>query len=176
MAQLPRQQGRAGVAFEHVVTRHQVDGPTLVGRSPVHDRHQVTTGQRMHLGERFGQGRGHHVYVHAGRAKQRRHQVDMRGGRRDRARLGCLLADAGNDERHPGCLVIEVEPLLVQSAMRSEQIAMVGGAHQHGILGSALGDRAAHPVDRPVDLGVQAVVEVPVALRVAGIVAADHTR
>ncbi len=85
----------------------------------------------------------------------------MRGGRRD--------AVAGNDESAPvASFVIEVEPLLVQSAMRSEQIAMVGGAHQHASSDPPFGDRAAHPVDRPVDLGVQAVVEVPALRAVLG--------
>ena len=62
--------------------------------------------------------------------------------------------------------------------MRAEQVAVIGGAHQHRVVGSlggaALGDRAAHPVDRRVHLGVQPVVQVAVGLCVVTIGALDH--
>ena len=93
----------------------------------------------------------------------------MRGRCAHDPRLGGVLADPGDHERHPGGLVVEVEPLLVQPAVRAEQIAVVGGADQHRVLRTAVRHGAAHPVDRGVDLGVQPVVEVAVPLRVAPI-------
>ena len=53
---------------------------------------------------------------------------------------------------------------------------MIGGAHQHRVVRPALGDRPADPVDRRVHLGVQPVVQVAVALRVAGVGPVDHRR
>ena len=101
----------------------------------------------------------------------------MRGRRASPSRADVAsVADAGDDERHPGGLVVEVEPLLVQPAVGAEQLAVVGGAHQHRVVGAAFGDGAADPVDRRVDLGVQPVVEVAVALRVALVGPADGRR
>ncbi len=47
--------------------------------------------------------------------------------------VGGPLADAGDDEGHPSGLVVEVEPLLVQAAVRAEQVTVIGGAHQNGV-------------------------------------------
>jgi hypothetical protein len=55
---------------------------------------------------------------------------------------------------------------VVQPAVRAQQIAVVGGAHQHGVIRTA-GDCAPDPVDRGVNLGMKAVVKVAVALAVA---------
>ena len=69
-----------------------------------------------------------------------------------------MASDPGDDERNARRFVVEVEPLLVQPAVGAEKVAVVGGAHQDGVIGSiaraALGDCAAHPVDRAVDFGV----------------------
>ena len=123
-------------------------------------------GQRVHLGERAAQLVGHGVLVDAGGGEQRGHEVDVRGRHLvDRGRGRRPVADADDREGHPRGLVVEVAPLLVQPAVGAEQLAVVGGPHQHGVGRSALGHRPAHPVERPVHLGVQAVVEVAVALR-----------
>ena len=45
-------------------------------------------------------------------------QIDVRCRRRDATRSGGSFADPGDDERHPGRLVVQVEPLLVQTAVR----------------------------------------------------------
>ena len=50
--------------------------------------------------------------------------------------------------------------------MRTEQITVVGGAHENRIVRSA-GHRAADPVERGIYLGMKAVVEIAVALTVA---------
>ena len=44
--------------------------------------------------------------------------------------------DPGDGERHPGGLVVEVEPLLVEAAVGAEQVAVVGGAHEDGVVGA----------------------------------------
>ena len=64
----------------------------------------------------------------------------------------------------------------MQPAVGAEQVAVIGGAHQHRIVRPALGDRPPDPVDRPVHLGVQPVVQVAVALRVAAVGPVDHRR
>ena len=58
--------------------------------------------------------------------------------------------------------------------MSAEQVTVIGGAHQNGVVRAALGDRAAHPIDRCVHLGVQPVVQVAVALGVAVVDALDR--
>ncbi len=93
------------------------------------------------------------------------HVVDRPAGRG-------TLAHPGDRHRHPGCLVVQVEPLLVQSAVGAEQIAVIGGAHQHRLPR----DRASHPVDRIIHLGVQAVVQVAVLLGVGAVGALDDRR
>jgi hypothetical protein len=114
--------------------------------------------------------------VDARRAEQRRHQIYVGRRRIHGARRRRPFADPGDDERHPGGLVVEVVPLLVQPAVGAEQLAVIRGADQHGVLGAAVGDRAAHPVQRHVDLGVQPVVQVAVLLGLALIGAADRGR
>ncbi len=64
----------------------------------------------------------------------------------------------------------------MQPAVCPEQVAVIGGAHQHRVVRAALGDRPADPIDRPVDLGVQPVVQVAIALRVAAVGPVDHRR
>ena len=92
------------------------------------------------------------------------------------ARLGRVVAGAHHHERHAGGLVVEVEPLLVEPAVRAEELAVVARAHQQGMLGAALGDRSPHPVERAVDLGVEAVVQVAVLLGVGAVGVLDDRR
>ena len=80
----------------------------------------------------------------------------------DRPRRWSAVPIAGDGEGHPGRLVVEVEPLLVQAAVGAQQFAVVGGEHQHGVGRAAVGDGPPDLVDRRVDLGVQPVVEVAV--------------
>ena len=53
------------------------------------------------------------------------------------------------------CRLAEVVPLLVEATVGAQQVAVVGGADQHGVLGATVGDGLAHPVERAVHLGVQ---------------------
>ena len=39
----------------------------------------------------------------------------------------------------------------MQPAVRTQQVAVIGGAHQHRVVGATLGDSAAYPVDRVVN-------------------------
>ena len=55
----------------------------------------------------------------------------------------------------------------MQTAVCTQQISVVGCADQDGVVRTVLGDCPAHPVHRPVDLGVQSVVQVAVALAIA---------
>src|SRR5690606_12220804 len=98
------------------------------------------------------------VFVDAGGGEQRRHDVDVRGrGTVDHGADRGAVPDPGDRERHPGRLVVQVEPLLVEAAVRAEQVAVVGGAHDDGVCRAGTvelaGDRTADPVDRPVHLG-----------------------
>ena len=82
----------------------------------------------------------------------------------------CIVADPGDRERHTRGLVVQGEPLLMKASVRTEQVAMIGRPYDHGVLSirypvPVIGDRPPHLVDRRVDLGVQAVVEVAVLLR-----------
>ena len=87
-----------------------------------------------------------------------------------------LLARSDDDEWHAGGLVVEVEPLLVQSAVRPEEIAVVRRADQHGVRRVSVGHRSAHPIDRAVRRQVQPVVQVPVRLGVVAIGPLDDRR
>ena len=71
-------------------------------------------------------------------------------------------ADTGDHERHAGRLLVEVEPLLVQPAVGAEQLAVIGGEHEHRVVRRAVGHCAAHGIDGTVDLGMQPVVQPPV--------------
>ncbi|OKH63940.1 hypothetical protein EB72_10375 [Mycobacterium sp. SWH-M1] len=167
--------GCSRVAFQDVVTCHQVHRPGAVGVSTVDDRHQVPAGERVHLGECLGESAGGGRDVDSGSREQGGHQVDMGGRRGHGASRRRTASDTGDDERNPSGLVVQVEPLLVQPTVSAQQIAVVSGAHQHGVVGAALGDSAAYPVDRIVDFGVQTVVEIPVVLRIAFVGALDHS-
>jgi hypothetical protein len=116
----------------------------------------------------------------AGRGEQRRHQVDVRCRRGDtRGSTGAGAAGAPGAgepaatraiERHAGRLVVELEPLLVQAAVRPEQLAVVGGPHEHRVAGALFGDRAAHPVDGPST----AACSGSTGRGIAGVVAVDR--
>jgi hypothetical protein len=96
--------------------------------------------------------------VDAGRGEQGGTRSTCEVGASSTTRPVVAAPDPGDRERHPGRLVVEREPLLVQPAVGAEQVAVVGGAHDHGVVGAAVGDGPAHPVERAVDLGVQPVV------------------
>ena len=111
-------------------------------------------GLRERLGE-FG-------LVSTGEAEQGRQQVNMAGRcALDRCSDGCLGSDPSDLERHSDGFVVELVPLLVQSAVRAEEVAVIGAEHEHGIVG-VVGDGFADPVDRAVDVVMEAVVELPV--------------
>ena len=76
-----------------------------------------------------------------------------------RARRG-VGADPRDRERHTGRLVVQHEPLLVESAVAPEQVAVVGCSHDHRMVGSTVGDRAPYLIDRTIDFGLQPVVHV----------------
>ena len=156
----------ARVALEHVVVGHQIHRPVPVSaRRVVDDRHQIAAGQRVHFAELVTQCGGGDRLVDAGRGEQRRDDVDVRrrGAIDDRTCRG-VRTDTRDRERDAGRLVVEVEPLLVQAAVRAEQIAVVGCLHDDGV-GTLTGDGTAHSIEWRIDLGVQPVVEVSVLLR-----------
>ena len=76
-----------------------------------------------------------------------------------------LGPDPSDLERHSDGLVVQLVPLLVQPAVRAEEVAVIGAEHEHGIVG-VVGDGFADPVDRAVDVVVEAVIELPVLGRV----------
>ena len=130
----------------------------------------------VHFREGTGELGGNLLLVDAGRREQRGHQVDVRGWCIDGASRRGVGADAGDHERHPSGLVVEVEPLLVKSSVRSEQVAVIGGAHQQRVVRTTLGDRSPHLVEWGVDLGVEPLVQVAVHLGVLAVEPLDGRR
>ena len=78
-------------------------------------------------------------------------------------------------ERDADGLVVGVVPLLHQAAVGTDQVAVVGGEDDHGVLGHArLLQRLEDAADGPVDQLVQVVVEPPVGL--VGRLLVEHGR
>ena len=135
-AHLPGHRAGPGVALGHVVAGQQVDRPFGVGRRrPVDHRHEIAAGKGVYLGVGLLELPGGFLLVDAGGGQQRRHEIDM-GARSivDLAARRLAVSDPGDGERHPGGLVIQVEPFLVEAAVGAQQLAVVGGSHQHGVL------------------------------------------
>ena len=72
-------------------------------------------------------------------------------------------AGAGDQQRDADRLVERVVPLLLQSAVGAEQVAVVGGEHDDRVVGHARRvERVEDPADRLIDELVQVVVEAAV--------------
>ena len=85
------------------------------------------------------------------------------------------IAGAAHDQRDVGGLVERVAPLLLQAAVRAEQVAVVGGEHDDRVVGHARRlERVEDPADRLVDDLVQVVVE-PAVGQIGGLVG-EHLR
>ena len=169
---------RAGrtVAFEHVVAGDQVDRLAFRRVSRRCDQAaEITPGERVHLAVGLRERLGEFGLVGTGEAEQGRQQVDMAGRcALDRCSDGRLGPDPSDLERHSDGLVVELVPLLVQSAVRAEEVAVIGAEHEHGIVG-VVGDGFADPIDRAVDVVMEAVVKLPVLGRVSLIRALDKS-
>ena len=84
-------------------------------------------------------------------------------------------AGPGDEQRHAKRLVERVVPLLHHPAVGAEQVPVVGGEHDHGVVGEAgVGERIQDPADSPVHEPVQGVVEA--AVREVGGLREEHLR
>ena len=83
------------------------------------------------------------------------------GGPLDSCRRGCVRPHPRDLERHPDRFVVELIPLLVQTAMGTEQVAMVRGEDEDGIV-VVIGHGAADPIDGPVDVVMEPVVKLDI--------------
>ena len=102
------------------------------------------------------------LHVDARETEERREEIDVTGG------SGDPCGSRGNTrslehERDADRLVERVVPLLHQAAVRPEQVAMVGGAHDDRVVAEpGVVERLEDAFDRAVDELVQVVVEAPV--------------
>jgi hypothetical protein len=74
--------------------------------------------------------------VDAGQAHQRGDEVDVAGGRGDPTVDGRDVESA-HKQRYVGGLVERVAPLLLKAAVRAEQVTVVRGEHDDGVVGHA---------------------------------------
>jgi hypothetical protein len=100
------------------------------------DAAEVPARQRLRLVMVFGYPGGGTFYVDSGQSHQGRDEVHVAGGGADPARSGSHPW-AFDQEGDPDGLVEGVVPLLLHPAVGAEQVAVVGGEHDDGVVGHA---------------------------------------